>query len=147
MKISYEARFKWMDDEIVSLRNEFVKSKPVAVATASAIPTNTSQSTWANYLFKSIETPSVELWNVITAAKLEMRERTSKETTLLIFGVLEDSDHSDEIGDDNERVDKILLSVTADIEKPYTIRPLNLDSGSIFLFIKCDYSKVFEQAR
>jgi hypothetical protein len=54
MKISYEARFKWMGDEIVSLRNELVKSKPVAVATASAILTNTSQSTWANYLFKEL---------------------------------------------------------------------------------------------
>ena len=63
-----------MEAANVDLRSELEK-----------IRTACTRSTWANTLFKSNEKPAVEMMNVISAAKIELKDQTKKSASMLVF--------------------------------------------------------------
>ena len=52
-----------------------------------AIRTARSGSTWASTLFKSNVKPSLEMMNVVTAAKIESKDQASRSASMLVFGL------------------------------------------------------------
>ena len=81
------------------------------------IKTARSGSTWANTLFKSNVKPAVEMTNVVSAAKIEIKDQAKKSANLLVFGLplSKAEDEAKRSADDISRVSAILQATAAPV--------------------------------
>ena len=87
--------------------NANLKSELDAIRTACSI------STWANTLFKSNVKPSLEMMNVVTAAKIETKDQASRSASMLVFGLplSKAKDEAKRNADDKARVFEIIKTL------------------------------------
>ena len=111
--------------------NELKKSPPVASTPPASAPAAStlpaSASNWANHLFNSREKPSVEMQNVVSAVKIDMKEEAHKMNNIMVFG-LESSKASkeeDKSQDDLTRVEQILTTCgMREVYKDSGVKPI-----------------------
>jgi hypothetical protein len=98
--------------KVESLETELANFKtPVASHPTQSTPT------WASHLFNSREQPSIEIQNVVSAVKINVKEETRKADNIMVFGLESSKGATDEerYKDDLARVEKILATCDSSV--------------------------------